>query len=54
MLAMTDVSQDFNTARPQTTERALPLRFRDAVAQFRAACEEFGLSPESVSDTGDA
>jgi phage/plasmid primase-like uncharacterized protein len=52
MLAMTDVSQDFNTAKPQITERALPPRFRDAASQFRSACEEFGLSPESVSDTG--
>jgi phage/plasmid primase-like uncharacterized protein len=52
MLAMTASSQDFNTARAQMTERALPLRFRDAASQFRAACDEFGLSPESVSDTG--
>jgi phage/plasmid primase-like uncharacterized protein/KaiC/GvpD/RAD55 family RecA-like ATPase len=52
MPAMTAALQDFNAARPQTAIPAMPHRYYDAASRFRAACEEFGLSPGAVADTG--
>ena len=48
---MTAAPQDFNAAKPQAAQRIAPFRHYDAASRFRAACEEFGLSPGAVADT---